>query len=219
MRAVETVSPFDELAEKYDAWYDTKGKIAFETELAALRPLLDKLPKPWLEVGVGTGRFAQALGIPIGIDPAIALLEKARARGIEVLYGEGEEMPFRAESFGTVFLLTTWEFLSRPFEVLKECYRILKPEGRVINGYLDRNGKWAASYVEKGKSGHPLFRHARFDSYAEVEAVTRQAGFEILEVISTLFCGPDEPGVVEKPRKGYFPGASFVVVVAGKKDQ
>ncbi|MFO7650004.1 MAG: hypothetical protein R6X13_01500, partial [bacterium] len=62
-------SPFDAIAAQYDAWYDGKGKAAFATELAALRPLLARLPRPWLEVGVGTGRFAQALGIPLGIDP------------------------------------------------------------------------------------------------------------------------------------------------------
>src|SRR5512137_1284876 len=107
-------SPFDSLADRYDSWYDGKGKLAFEIELAALRPLLQDCPKPWLEVGVGTGRFAQALGIPLGIDPSEGLLEKARQRGIEVLWGEGEELVFRARSLGTVFLLTTWEFLADP---------------------------------------------------------------------------------------------------------
>ena len=42
--------PFDSLAAKYDSWYDGKGRVAFEIELAALRPLLAELPKPWLEV-------------------------------------------------------------------------------------------------------------------------------------------------------------------------
>ncbi len=207
-------SPFDELAERYEAWYDTKGKTAFETELAALRPLLPALPKPWLEVGCGSGRFAQALGIPLGIDPSVALLAKAKERGIEVLHGEGEKMPFRAASFGTVFLLTTWEFLTEPARVLAECRRILRPCGRLVNGYLDRDGKWAASYVEKAKAGHPLFTHARFWTLPEVAKVTREAGFRIVRVVSTLFVGPGEPLVVEEPRSGYVRGASFIVMVA-----
>jgi len=53
--------------------------------------------------------------------------------------GEGEELVFRAGSFGTVFLLTTWEFLADPARALAECRRVLKPGGRLVNAYLDRD--------------------------------------------------------------------------------
>jgi SAM-dependent methyltransferase len=212
---VNPESPFDALAEAYDSWYDGKGRTAFETELAALRPLLTELPKPWLEVGVGTGRFAQALGIPLGVDPSTALLARARTRGIEVLYGDGEELVFRAGSFGTVFLLTTWEFLADPLKVLGECRRVLGPDGRLVNAYLDRGGKWGASYAERGRQGHPLFSRARFDRYEDVKRVTEQAGFEVLKTISSLFQGPGETVSMEEPRPGFVRGASFVVLVAG----
>jgi SAM-dependent methyltransferase len=208
-------SPFDSLAEAYDSWYDGKGRIAFETELAALRPLLPGLPRPWLEVGVGTGRFAQALGIPLGVDPSAALLAKARMRGIEVLYGEGEELVFRAGSLGTVFLLTTWEFLADPLKVLGECRRVLRPDGRLVNAYLDRDGKWGASYAERGRQGDVLFSRAHFDTYEDVRRLTEQAGFEVIGTTSALFQGPGETSLVEEPRPGFVRGASFVVVVAG----
>jgi SAM-dependent methyltransferase len=206
--------PFETLADKYDSWYDGKGRLAFETELAALRPLLVELPKPWLEVGVGTGRFAEALGIPLGIDPSPALLARARARGIDVLYGEGEELVFRAGSFGTVFLLTTWGFLDDPPKVLRECRRVLKTDGRLVNAYLDRDGKWGASYVERGRQGHPLFSHAHFETYEGVKRLTEQAGFEVSKTVSTLFQGPGEAVIVEELRLGFRRGASFVVLVA-----
>lgn len=207
-------SPFDSLAAQYDSWYDGKGKVAFETELAALRPLLPDLPLPWLEVGVGTGRFAQALGIPLGIDPSIELLALARQRGVETLYGEGEELPFKAGSFGTVFLLTTWAFLDDPPKVLAQARLVLKPGGALVNAYLDRDGKWGRSYVEKGAAGHPLFSRAHFADHATVRHLTEAEGFIITRVVSTLFAGPGEAAAVEEPREGYVPGASFVVVVA-----
>jgi SAM-dependent methyltransferase len=206
--------PFEALADKYDSWYDGKGRPAFETELAALRPLLGELPKPWLEVGVGTGRFAQALGIPQGVDPSPALLEKARARGIDVLYGEGEELVFRAGSLGTVFMLTTWAFLGDPLKVLRECRRVLKADGRLVNAYLDRDGKWGRSYAERGRQGDALFSHAHFDRYDDVKRLTEQAGFEVVKVVSTLFQGPGETIAAEAARPGFEPGASFVVLVA-----
>ena len=206
--------PFDSLAAKYDSWYDGKGRVAFEIELAALRPLLAELPKPWLEVGVGTGRFAQALGIPLGIDPSPALLARARQRGIEVLYGEGEELVFRAGSFGTVFLLTTWAFLDDPPKVLRQCRRVLKTDGRLVNAYLDRDGKWGASYADRGRQGHPLFSHAHFERYEDVKRLTEQAGFEVLKTVSTLFQGPGATVATEEARPGFVRGASFVVLLA-----
>ncbi|MGQ9678702.1 MAG: class I SAM-dependent methyltransferase [bacterium] len=209
-------SPFDEQAAKYDAWYDTKGKLAFEIELAALNPLLNDLPQPWLEVGVGSGRFAERLGIKIGVDLSEKLLELARKRGIQVYNASGEKLPFADCSFGTVFLLTTWEFLPEPLTVLKEIYRVLVPEGRFVNGYLDREGKWGKSYLVKAQQGHPLFKCARFDNYQTVVALTKQAGFEIDRTVSTLFQGPEETVVIEEPKEGYSPGASFVVLVGRK---
>ena len=207
-------SPFDALAAKYDRWYDGKGRFAFETELAALRPLLTDLPKPWLEIGVGTGRFAQALGITHGVDPSEELLKLARARGIEVLWGEGEETAYRAASFGTVFLLTTWAFLSDRQAVLRECRRILKPGGRVVNAFLDREGAWGRGYVARGREGHPLFGAARFATHAEVVAEFERAGYRIERTLSALFLGPEDCARAEEPREGCIPGASFVVVVA-----
>ena len=56
-------SPFDDLALEYDAWFDKEGSLIFFIEVQAFMELLPILPKPWLEVGVGSGRFARALGI------------------------------------------------------------------------------------------------------------------------------------------------------------
>lgn len=210
-------SPFDELVEKYDSWYDGKGKVAFETELAALRPLLPQLPQPWLEVGVGTGRFAQALGIPDGIDLSAGLLARARQRGVKAVLGTGEEMPCESGSYGTVFMLTTWAFLANPGRVLAEIGRVLRDDGMLVNAYLDRGGKWGASYVEKGKQGHALHRYARFADHAEVTAAMAEAGFRVKKTVSTLFAGPGETVQVEEPRDGLQPGASFVVLVAARR--
>ncbi len=209
-------SPFDAVAEKYDAWYDGPGRAAFATELAALRPLLPALPQPWFEIGVGSGRFAERLKIPLGIDPSKKLLAIARRRGIRTILGRGEKLPFAAGKFGTVFLLTTWEFLSRPAAVLAQARRVLYPGGRLVNAWLDRNGKWAARYIQKARSGHHLFRHARFGDYQTVRALTEAAGFEVENVISTLFEGPDEQPAARPPLFGWHPGASFVVIVARK---
>ena len=70
MNKSNDINPFDENAEHYDVWFDTqRGRSVFESETLCLRPLASGVFRPWLEVGVGTGRFAQALGVEHGIDP------------------------------------------------------------------------------------------------------------------------------------------------------
>ena len=123
-------------------------------------------------------------------------------------------MPFEDGSFGTVFVLTSWAFLDDTPAVLAEARRVLVAKGMFVNGYLDRDGIWGAGYLEKGRQGHGLFRHARFASYAEVVGATREAGFRVERTVSTLFSGPGEQSTPEPPREGFERGASFVVVVA-----
>ena len=103
----ETLSPFEELAEEYDRWFDEAGKLIFDIEVEAFRPLLPHLAKPWLEIGTGSGRFAQALGIEKGVEPSRKFVEIAASKGIEACCGKGEESIFAPESFGTVFMILT----------------------------------------------------------------------------------------------------------------
>ena len=56
----------------------------------------------WLDVGVGTGRFAHALGIPVGVDPSPNMLALAAARGIVTHEARAEALPFAPESFDSV---------------------------------------------------------------------------------------------------------------------
>ncbi len=208
-------SPFNGYAESYDTWYD-KRRAGRRLRLSWQRcgGVVAELPHPWLEVGVGTGRFAQALGIPLGVDPSAAMLRLAQARGIRTVQAVAESLPFPDGEFGTVFLLTTWEFLSEPGRALLEIRRVLKPGGMLVNAYLDKGGKWAKLYLRKAEAGHPLFSRARFYDYEEVVRLTRESGFDILRTVSALFSGPDEDTTGDEPRDGFHPGASFVVIVS-----
>jgi len=132
-------SLFDDLALKYDEWFDKDGKITFDIEVEAFRHILPGLPEPWLEIGVGSGRFAQALGIGTGIDPSEKFVEIAKKRGVTTCAGKGEDKIFDKESFGTVFIIVTLCFVDSPLAVLKEAYRILIPGGKVVLGLVLKN--------------------------------------------------------------------------------
>jgi SAM-dependent methyltransferase len=210
-------SVFDELATEYDAWFDREGKLIFDIEVQAFKQILDCLPKPWLEVGVGSGRFAQALGIETGIDPSIKLIEMARRRGITAFLGQGEQELFDEESFGTVFLIVTLCFLDSPLEVLKEVYRILIPGGKIVLGLVLKESPWGQFYQEKKVGGHRFYKFATFYSCDEAVRLMVQAGFITEKIFSTLFQRPGEVHHMEQPKEGYFPHAGFTIIVGIKQ--
>ena len=215
-RSNTEASPFDDLASDYDAWFEGEGKPVFAIEMQAFQQVLSSLPKPWLEVGVGSGRFAQALGIETGVDPSIKLLEMAKQRGITALLGRGEQELFDEESFGAVFLIVTLCFVDSPPDVLKEAYRILQPDGKIVLGVVLKESPWGRFYEQKKKQGHCFYRYATFYKCDEVIKLLVQAGFLTEKIVSTLFQEPGKVDHTEIPRDGYSPGAGFTVIVAGK---
>lgn len=215
--ANKKVSPFDSLASVYDDWFEREGRDIFDIEVQAFHEVLSFLPKPWLEIGIGSGRFAQVLGIETGIDPSIKLLEIASRRGITTLLGKGEQQLFDEGSFGTVFLIVTLCFLDSPLDVLREAYRILMPGGKVALGLVLRESPWGKFYQRKQQQGHRFYKYATFYRYDEVIGLLEEADFLIEKVISTLFQEPDRVEHIESPRNGYSIDAGFTVLVAHKR--
>ena len=209
-------SYFDALAEAYDAWFEEEGKLIFATEVRAFQDVLALLPKPWLEVGVGSGRFAHVLGIETGIDPSIKLLEMAKSRGITGFLARGEEKFFDAGSFDTVFLIVTLCFIDSPSAVLKEAHRILKTGGKVVLGLVLQESPWGQFYQAKKEQGHRFYKYATFYNYQEVMELLKQSGFVIEKVLSTLFQRPGEVSKIEFPREHFSTDAGFTIVVANK---
>ena len=207
---------FDPLASEYDNWFDREGKLVFAIEVWAFREVLGLLPKPWLEIGVGSGRFAQALGIETGVDPSIKLLEMANKRGIKVILGRGEQQLFQPRSFGTVFLIFTLCFVKSPSDILKEAYRVLMPGGKIALGLVLKESPWGKFYEQKKRQGHRFYKYAVFYRYKDVVTLLKEVGFAVEKVVSTLFQKPGNVEQMELPKKGFSPNAGFVIIVAKK---
>jgi len=209
--------PFDDLATEYDAWFDKDGSLIFFIEVKAFKSLLPSLSKPWLEIGVGSGRFAQALGIETGIDPSIKLVEMARRRGVTAFLGRGNQELFDKEAFGAVFLIVTLCFLDSPLDVLKEANRILIPGGKIVIGLVLKESPWGQFYQAQKARGHRFYKFATFYTYDEALKLLEQAGFSMEKVVSMLFQKPGKAQHVEESREGYSPDAGFTIMVAGKQ--
>ena len=171
---------FDEFSSNYDRWFDDHGDIW----QAQVRLLRDAVPQTGrgLEVGVGSGRFAVPLGIRYGIDPSIKLIEMARTRGIEVVLGEGEHLPYRAGTFNHVLMMTVICFLEKPSLVLHETFRVLVKGGELILGFIEKDGEIAIQYRQEKIKGRFL-RFARFLTADEVARFIEDAGFSGVSVI------------------------------------
>ncbi|MHA2609901.1 MAG: class I SAM-dependent methyltransferase [bacterium JZ-2024 1] len=212
---------FEKHAERYDEWFEkSPGKEIFEIEVEALKGEAQQFPHPWLEVGVGSGRFARALGIDYGVDPSRKMLEKAKERGISVFLSSGEDLPFPDESFHLVFLIVTICFLENVPEVLREIRRVLKKGGGLIIGTILADSPWADYYQKKGGEGNPFYAVAHFYSLEEIQQFLKQADFHLIRIISTLVQPPGLSRYVpEKPTWGLHPKSGFQVIVARKAEK
>jgi len=205
---------FDTEAEHYDAWFDTPdGRILFQNELAAIRLLWHNAFHPALEVGVGTGRFAAALGIVHGVDPAPGALRRAAARGIKVERARGEALPFSNSRFGGVLMIATLCFASDPAALFREAARALRPGGRLLVGDIPADSPWGELCLRKKSEGHRFYRNAQFFTVCELEGMLAREGFVVDACTSTLLKPPTEPPVAESPRHGLHVGAGFVCVM------
>jgi ubiquinone/menaquinone biosynthesis C-methylase UbiE len=210
--------PFDSLAGSYDNWYDTgRGRYIFAAESQCLQTICPICAGRWLEVGVGTGRFAVQMGIREGIDPSSAMLESASSRGIRIYQGNAEDLPFEADSFDGILMAFTLCFVESPEAALSECYRVLKGNGRLLIGLIPAEGLWGKTYRQKKKQGHPIYSQARFLTIKKTMQIAKKSGFEIEESACTLFCKPDElPKTFPRIETGIDEQAGFAAMLFAK---
>ena len=201
-------SIFNKYWKQYDLWYD-RHKFAYLSELAALKKLLPKTGEG-LEIGVGTGRFASALGIGSGVDPSEKMLKLARSRGIKVRRRAGEDLPFPDGTFNYVAIIITLCFVQSPYKVMMQARRVLKHNGRIIIGMIDKHSFLGKAYRKKNSVFYPA---AKFLSVKEVKGLLKKAGFKKFRCYQAVFKTPADIQMVEKPQKGYGRGA-FVAVGA-----
>ncbi|HOX35562.1 MAG TPA: class I SAM-dependent methyltransferase [Methanoregulaceae archaeon] len=178
---------FDEHATDYDRWFD-ENKAVYDAQLRILKDAT-ATPGPGLEIGVGSGRFAAPLGIGYGIDPSRRLLTMAKGRGIDVVEGTGEHLPFHDGAFRVVLMMTVICFLDDPPRVFREAGRVLSGGSRLVAGFIEKDGEIEKAYRNEETKGRFL-RFARFWTADEVLGYFRDAGFSDITLVARVrgFC-------------------------------
>ena len=205
---------FEEAAVEYDEWFETH-KWVYQSEVEAVRKFIPEAGEG-IEIGVGTGRFSIPFGIKVGIEPARAMAEIARKRGITVYQAKDENLPFQDNSFDFALIVTTLCFLEDPFQALKEIKRILKPVGKIVIGMLDEYSPLGKLYEEKRKK-NKFYRDARFYSVNQVLDWLEKLGFNNLQTIQIIFKNPDKIQSLEPIEEGFGKGLFVVISAEAKK--
>ena len=206
------VNAFDKNVEQYEQWF-IDNPLAYVSELHAVRDLLPG--GEGMEVGIGTGRFAAPLGISKGIEPSKAMAELARKKGIKVVPGVAERLPFKDGEFDFCLMVTTVCFLDDMDLAFREAHRVLKPVGAFVIGFVDRDSPLGQEYLKR-KDRSAFYKEATFYSVSEIVEHFERAGFGGFEFRQTLFRPLAEMEEVEPVKEGHGEG-SFVVVRAVKE--
>jgi ubiquinone/menaquinone biosynthesis C-methylase UbiE len=205
-------APFRAYHRRYDDWF-VRHATAYRSELLAVRALL-----PWgglgLAIGVGTGRFAAPLGIQVGIDPAREVLDYAAHRDILAVQAIAESLPFADNRFDYALSITTICFVDDVIAMLTEAYRVLKPGGELVIGFIDRTSEVGQHYLAH-QAENVFYREATFYSAEEVQQLLRDTGYTAPVWVQTLSKTLEETDEIEPLRAGYGQGA-FVAVKASR---
>lgn len=202
--------PFNEHVAEYEAWFE-RYPFVFQSEVEAIRELLpegDRLRG--IEVGLGTGKFSEALGIREGVEPAPNMRALALKRGIEVMAGEAELLPYKDLSFDFVLMAFSICFFDDLSQAFREAKRVLKNGGSLIVGFLDRNSTIGKQYEDR-KTKSLFYRNAHFFGVKRVLEEFNRLQFGDLRITQTLFRHLDEIREFEPAKPGYGEG-SFVVI-------
>jgi len=209
---IPKIEPFERYADKYEEWFE-RNKFVYESELRAIRKLLPEKGEG-IEIGAGSARFAAPLGIKAGIEPSGKMGKIARDRGLEVVKGVAETLPFGHSKFDFTLIVTTICFLDNVKAAFMEASRILKPGGCLVIGFIDKDSPIGKMY-QQHKEDSVFYKLADFYSVEEVISHLKRAGFKDFNFTQTIFHNPAEIREVEPIKDGYGEG-SFVVIKAVK---
>jgi demethylmenaquinone methyltransferase/2-methoxy-6-polyprenyl-1,4-benzoquinol methylase len=185
-------------------WYDFLAASEKKFIKQGLNILDAQASERILEIGFGTG-YAQKLLIPLlqdglsaGVDLSIGMAQVAWAKLKKNGFTERSglvnsnslPLPFQTHSFDGLFSSFTLELFDTPQipQVLNECYRVLRPGGRLVIVSLskDKPLPWMGRLYEGLHNRYPRFLDCR---PIPVMDLVEKAGYTIQQNLETSMWG------------------------------
>ncbi len=159
-----------------------------------------------LEIGCGSGRTACQIAKTFGtrvyaLDNSEAMLNKAKIRArreaakIELVLGDALNLPFHDQVFDLIFIESVLIFIPAR-AALKECFRVLKRNGILVNVELISNKSLPSSAREQLKSVCGLQQIPKANDW---RSYFESAGFTLVEVKQSRL-----PGILEHIKEIFF---------------
>lgn len=190
---------FDKEAKMYDDWYKTKlGNFVDEVETKCILDLF-KVEKGMkvLDVGCGTGNFSIKLAKMgcevVGIDVSKEMLkvaeEKAKKEGLNIKFYNMDvyDMKFEDNCFDGVISVTAFEFLKDPEKAIEEMFRVLKPNGYLLIGTINKDSAWGEMYLSKEFQENSVFKYANFKTVEDMKSYKKD---HLVDIKECLFIPP-----------------------------
>jgi len=138
-----------------------------------------------LEVGCGTGRLAEALETRElarvwAVDASEAMVERAKANGVNARVARAEALPFKAGWFDAVVMRMSLHLVERP-RALAQARRVLRPGGVLAIASEDPDSFGQVWFAEFFPSV-PAIDGARFPSEEALRRELAAAGFGAVTV-------------------------------------
>lgn len=193
-------------AERYD-----ETRAASPSVLRPLRDALEGAPGLRLaDIGGGTGNYALALQRegwrPVVVDRSPAMLERARAKGLETVEADAQRLPFADEVFDAAMMVSMLHHVEDRSAALVEARRIVKPGGRlVLMGFTGEDAAtlWILDYFPSSRTWmeatHPP-RAAFLEELAGAQLVAFE--FEDMEDASLAALSADPERVLTAAERG-----------------
>ncbi|HBI80535.1 MAG TPA: SAM-dependent methyltransferase [Bacteroidales bacterium] len=207
------IKPFQEFTDEYDRWFDD-NRFAYLSELEAVKKALPHTNEV-IEVGIGSGIFAEPLGIKEGIDPSEAMLQKARQKKLNVQNAVAEKLPYADASRNGMVMITAICFVDNIYQAFHEAHRVLRDKGFLILGFVDKDSPIGKEYLEH-KDESIFYRDATFFGTEELYNILKESGFSVVETFQTVFGNLENITEVQPVMEGFGKG-SFVVIKALKE--
>lgn len=186
----------------YERWRATSlGALTEALESQVVFELAGPLRgKRVLDAGTGDGTYAIEAAVRgaevTALDASPEMLEAARARagqhGMEITFRQGDvqDLPFEAERFDVVLVITVLCSVKDVASALRELARVLAPDGKLVVGELGRWSTWAMKRRLKSLGRETFWTSAHFWTRRELYRRLTDAGLRVEAARGAIYYPP-----------------------------